>query len=307
VKIAIVGAGAMGSLFGGRLAQAGEEVTLIDVWPEGVDALCSQGLHIDDRAGASETIPVQATTDPALVEPVDLVLVFVKCYHTEAAMRNAAPLIGPETAVLSLQNGWGNAPCIGAIVGEERVMVGVTYHSATLLGPAHIQHAGQGMTYVGELSGEMSERLQRTADALHRAGFEVTATGQVLKEIWSKLALNVCTLPSSALLRFYAGQLVEHEGTLQLMRALLQETVAVANALGIALDFEERWNAITGLLQRSSGARASMLQDVENRRQTEIDVINGAIVAAGREHRIPTPHNETMLWLVRSLEETFKV
>jgi 2-dehydropantoate 2-reductase len=237
---------------------------------------------------------------------VDLVLVFVKCYHTEAAVRSAAPLIGPETAVLSLQNGWGNAPRIAGIVGEERVLVGVTYHSATLLGPAHILHAGQGMTYVGELSGEMSDRLQRMAGALRQAGFEVTATGQVLKEIWSKLALNVCTLPTSALLRFYAGQLVDHEGTMQLMRVLLRETVAVANAQAIALDFEERWTAITSLLQRSSGARASMLQDVENRRQTEIEVINGAIVSAGRQHGIPTPYNEAMLWLVRSLEETFQ-
>jgi 2-dehydropantoate 2-reductase len=119
------------------------------------------------------------------------------------------------------------------------------------------------------------------------------------------LALNVCTLPTSALLRFYAGQLIQHEGTLALMRVLLQEAVAVANAQGIDLNFDERWINITGLLERATGAKASMLQDVENRRRTEIDVINGAIVEAGRRLNIPTPYNETMVWLVKALEETF--
>src|SRR4051794_28163967 len=123
MRIAVVGAGAMGSIFGGLLAQAGEEVTLIDVWREAVEAINSQGLRVEEKSGETRTIRVRATTDPADVGPVDLVLVFVKCYHTEDAMRRAAPLLGPETAVLSLQNGWGNAPRIAAIVGGVRVLV----------------------------------------------------------------------------------------------------------------------------------------------------------------------------------------
>jgi 2-dehydropantoate 2-reductase len=126
-----------------------------------------------------------------------------------------------------------------------------------------------------------------------------------MKEIWSKLALNVCTLPTSALLRFYAGQLVEHEGTLALMRGLLAEVVAVANAQGIPLEFDERWETITGLLHRAARAKSSMLQDVEKQQQTEIEVVNGAITAAGERLGIPTPYNNTMVWMVRSLEATF--
>jgi 2-dehydropantoate 2-reductase len=305
MKIAVVGAGAMGSVFGGMLAQGGQEVTLIDVWRESVEAINAHGLRVEDRAGEVRTARVPATTDPADVGPVDLVLVFVKCYHTEEAVRRAAPLLGPGTAVLSLQNGWGNAPRIDAIVGAERVLVGVTYHSATVLGPGRVQHAGRGMTFVGELDGSMSDRLRRLAEAFSAAGIEVTTTPEVIREIWSKLALNVCTLPTSALLRFYAGQLIEHEGTLNLMRGLLREAVAVARAQEIALDEEERWTAITGLLQRASGAKASMLQDVEKGNRTEIDVVNGAIVDAGRRLGIPTPYNDAMLWLVRSLEETY--
>jgi 2-dehydropantoate 2-reductase len=135
----------------------------------------------------------------------------------------------------------------------------------------------------------------------------MTVTDDVLKAIWSKLALNVCTLPTSALLRFYAGQLIQHTGTLELMQALLREVMSVANAQNIALEFDERWEAITGLLSRASGAKASMLQDVENRRRTEIDVINGAIVEAGQRLNIPTPYNQALVWLVKALEETFAV
>lgn len=305
MKIAVLGAGAMGSLFGGLLARAGQEVTLVDVWQEGVDAVNRAGLRIEDKAGELRTVQLPATTDPAGVGPVDLLLVFVKCYHTEAAVRGAAPMIGPGTSVLSLQNGWGNASRIAGIVGEERVLVGVTYHSATMVGPGHVHQAGVGMTFMGELDGRESERLSRIAAVFNSAGIETTPSAAVMTEIWSKLALNVCTLPASALLRFRAHEMVEHDGTLALMRALLGEAVAVAQAQGIPLEFDERWEAITGLLRRAVGGRSSMLQDVEKRRQTEIDVVNGAIVAAGRRLGIPTPHNETMVWLVQSLEETF--
>lgn len=306
MKIAVIGgAGAMGAVFGGRLARAGLEVTLLDVSRPAVEAINAGGLRLADKAGETQTIPVRATTDPAETGPVDLVLVFVKCYHTEAAIRSAAPLLGPQTAVLSLQNGWGNAPRIADIVGEARVLIGVTYNSATVLAPGRVQQAGQGATFIGELDGRPSERLERIAAAFTAAGLETTPRDDVLQVIWSKLALNVCTLPNSALLRFYAGQLIEHEPMLGLMRALLREVVAVANAQDIPLDFDERWEAITGLLARASGAKASMLQDVENSRRTEIDVINGAIVEAGQRLEIATPYNQAMVWLIRSLEETF--
>ena len=306
MKVAVLGgAGAMGCVIGGKLADAGADVTLVDVAREAVDQINGDGLRIEEKTGASHLIRVPATTEPASVGPVDLVIVFTKNYHTEAAVRSAAPLLGEQTAVLSLQNGWGNAPRIAAIVGEERVLTGVTYHSATVVGPGHVLHAGQGMTFIGELDGHISERLLRIADTFRAAGLEVTPTETVRTEIWSKLALNVCTLPTSALLRFYAGQLIEHEAMLDLMRALLRETVAVAQAQGINLDVDERWNAITGLLARAAKGKSSMLQDVERGRRTEIDVINGAVVEAGQRFNIPTPHNQTMVWLIKTLEATF--
>jgi 2-dehydropantoate 2-reductase len=307
MKIAVLGGGgAMGGLFGGLLAAAGEQVTLIDVWPEAVEAINANGLRVDNKSGEPRTIRVRAVTEPAEVGPVDLVLVFVKCYHTEAALRRAGPLLNAQTAVLTLQNGWGNAGRIAAIVGDDRVLVGLTYHSATVLGPGHIHHTNQGMTVMGELEGQTSERLQQISAALRAAGLEVTLTDKVLTEVWSKLALNCCSLPTAALLRFTAGQLVEHDGMLNLMRGLLGEVVAVANRQGIALSYDERWEAITSLLKRAGGGKPSMLQDVERRRRTEIDVVNGAIVEAGRRLGCPTPYNEAVVWLIRSLEATFE-
>jgi 2-dehydropantoate 2-reductase len=306
MDIAILGGGgAMGGLIGGSLQEAGNNVTLVDVSREAVDTINTKGLTIEQKSGESRNIKVRASSDPSSLGTMDYIINFVKCYHTENAVHSARPMIGDKTTVLTLQNGWGNAPKIANIVGEEKVLVGVSYHSATLAEPGKVLHTGKGMTYVGELNGQPSERLKKITDALASSGLDVTPTGNVLKVVWSKLALNACTLPTSALLRFYAHQLVEHEGTLELMRCILREVVAVAHAQNIEMDDDERWEAITNLLKKAVGGKASMLQDVEKSRRTEIDVINGAIVEAGKRASIPTPYNTTMVYMVKSLEETF--
>ncbi len=303
MRIAVLGGGgAMGGMFGAWLARAGQDVILIDVSKPAVEAINRDGLTIEEKDGSLATVRVEATDRPAEIAPVDLILTFVKCYHTEAAIRGAMPMVGAGTVVLSLQNGWGNADRIAAVAGRERVIVGLTYHSGTLVAPGHVKHPGAGMTHIGELDGRLSDRLAEAAGVLRDAGIEVTASTAILDEIWKKLALNVCTLPTAALLGFFANELNEFEGTRSIMRALLAETAAVARAQGIRLDEEERWAAITGLLDRAVGARGSMVQDVDARRPTEIDVINGAIVSAGRRHGIATPVNDTMVGLISSLQ-----
>ncbi len=305
MRIAVLGGGgAMGGLFGGWLAAAGQDVTLVDV-SAAVDAINADGLTIEEKDGGVRVVRVPATRDPASVGVVDLIVTFTKCYHTPAAVTAAAPMIGPTTTVLSLQNGWGNAPRIAAVVGEGRVLAGLTYHSATLLAPGRVRHPASGPTHIGELDGRMSDRLEAVAGALTVAGFETHATPRVLDEVWKKLALNVCTLPTGALLRMTADALGRHDGTLALQQALLRELVAVAQAQGIAIDYDERWAAIAGVLQRAVGVRGSMLQDAEAARPTEIDVINGAIVEAGARLGIPTPYNQAMVWLVTAMQEGY--
>lgn len=306
MKIAILGGGgAMGGLFGGYLARAGNDVTLIDVSRTAIAAINDNQLTIEEKDGSQPSFGVRASDDPKSVGPVDLIVNFVKCYHTEAAVKSAAPMIGADTAVLSLQNGWGNAPRIASIVGEDRVLVGLTYHSATLLAPGKVKHPGVGMTYIGELGGKPSTRLEAVAETFRGASFDVTVSDRILDEVWKKLALNACTLPTAALLRFFAHELVAFEPAKLEMAAILREVVDVANAQGIALDYNERWGAITGLLGKAIGAKASMLQDVEANRQTEIEVINGAIVEAGKRVGVATPHNQAMVWMVQAAEQHY--
>jgi 2-dehydropantoate 2-reductase len=307
MRIAILGAGAMGSAIGALLHKAGNEITLIDVARPTIDAVQSRGLVVQNKAGEQETVRVAITDQPAHVGVVDLLLVFVKCYHTETAVKNALPVIGPNTTVLSLQNGWGNGPRIAGIIGPERVVLGVCYHSATVLAPGHVLHAGQGKTFMGEVDGSESPRLQQIAKTFNAAGIAVEPSGQVLQEIWSKLALNVATLPTSSTVRITADHLLDAPEMQDLMKALLREVVSVANAQNIPLDFNERWEAITGLLRKlAPNTKGSMLQDVEARRQTEIDVMCGAIIEGGAKAGIPTPYNRAMIGLIKGLEATFR-
>lgn len=307
MKLAILGgAGASGSVLGALLAKAGVDVTLVDVAQAAVAAIQRDGLRVDWKAGGSEAVPVAATTRAGAVGVVDALVVLVKCYDTQAAVVEAAPMIGPDTAVLTLQNGWGNADVIGRIVGPERVLAGITYDSATLLAPGHVRQTGVGRSFLGELDGTLSPRALQLEHVFRSAGMDAVASGRIVAEIWAKLALNCCTLSTAAILRFYTHQLTQHDGVRDLMAALLQEAIAVARGQGVALSYDERWAAIDALAGRAVGGKPSMLQDVENRRPTEIDVVNGAVVEAGRRLGIATPYNQAMVWLVKSLEATFE-
>ena len=303
MRIAILGgAGAMGGIFGAYLKRAGHDVHLIDVARPAIEAINRDGLVVEEKDGSAPIFHLQATDAPETVGAVDLIVNFVKCYHTQAAVTAAMPMMGPATAILSLQNGWGNVDRIAAIAGRDRVLVGLTYHGGTLLGPGRVKHPGSGMTYLGELSGEHTPRLVAVEAALISAGFDTTVSAHILDEVWKKLALNCCTLPTSALLRFFAHELVGFPAARDAMALILAEVVAVAKASGIALDYDERLSAITGLLERAIGGKASMLQDVEAGRQTEIEVINGAIAAAGRVTGVPTPVNDMMVAMVTALQ-----
>jgi 2-dehydropantoate 2-reductase len=308
MKIAILGAGAMGSAIGAQLARAGNDPTLIDIRPDVVEAIQRHGLKIQNKAGEIRAQPIRAVTSPAQATgPVDLLLVFVKCYHTVEAVTAAQCLLGLESVVLSLQNGWGNGPGIAAIVGPARVVLGVCYHSATVLGPGHVLHAGQGKTYLGELDGTMTSRVGAIAQVFQKAGIDAEPSARVLQEIWSKLALNVATLPTQSTIRLTAEKLPNTPEMRDLMRALLHEVVAVAQAQAIPLDFTERWNAILDLLGRlAPNTKGSMLQDVENGRRTEIDVMCGAVAEAGQRLSVATPYNNAMLWLVKALEANYQ-
>jgi 2-dehydropantoate 2-reductase len=300
MKIAVVGAGAMGSIFGARFHQAGHETVLVDVVQPLVDTINAEGVTV--VRGDDETVTrVPATTDPAAVGPVDIVVFFTKCYHTSSAAESARPLVGPDTAVASLQNGWGNGDVLAAAYPPGQVVLGVTYNSGLLQGPGRVLHPAEQPTLVGSFS-DGGDGAARLAEALESAGLAATVASPVRPEIWKKLILNAASLPASALTGMTAGALGTSQDMLDLVSETTREAVAVAQALGYDIDFEERIGTILGLVEKAGPTKASMLQDVEAGRRTEIDVINGAVVRAAEEVGVPVPINRTLMQLIKGWE-----
>ena len=306
MKITIAGgAGAMGSIFGGRLFQGGHDVLLYDVAENAVRKINEDGLRIVDKNNEVQVIPVKASINAADSQNSDVVIIFTKCFHTEVAVKSLRPYLNKSTQILSLQNGWGNAQTISAITGADNLLIGVNYISGTLLEPGYVKQAGNPIAFIGRWSKPVDEVTARLSEMFTRCGIHTTMSNDVISEIWKKLALNVATLPTSALLRLQAHLLVAYEPMVQLMGALVMETIAVARAQNIQLDYEERINTIVNLLKNATGGKSSMLQDVEAGRKTEIEVINGAIVKAGEQYGIATPFNQSMVLLIKSLEQSY--
>jgi 2-dehydropantoate 2-reductase len=301
VKIAVVGAGAMGSIFGARFADAGHQAVLVDVATPLVDKINADGVTVV-RGDDEMVTHVPATADPAGVGEADLVVFCVKCYHTAAAARMARPLVGPDTVVASLQNGWGNGDVLAEVFPPEQLAVGVTYNSGTVLDVGRVAHPGVGPTVIGPFAGEDGAGAGRVAQALRDGGLEASVVSPVRPEIWKKLILNAATLPTAALTGMPAGELTAHDPMHELVSAVARESVAVAQALGYAISEQERIDAIHALLTRAGPSKASMLQDFEAGRRTEIDVINGAVVRAGDETGTPVPLNRALVQLVRGWE-----
>lgn len=300
MKIAVVGAGAMGSIFGARFHQAGHDTVLVDVAQPLVDAINADGVTV--IRGDEETVTrVAATTDPSSVGQVDIVVFFTKCYHTQSAAEGARPLVGPNTVVASLQNGWGNGDVLAAAYPPEQVVVGVTYNSGLVHGLARVVHPAEQPTLVGSFT-DGGEGATRLAEVLASTGLEATVASPVRPEIWKKLILNAATLPASALTGMHAGALGVCEDTRALVGDTTREAVAVAQSLGYDIDYDERITTILALLEKAGPSKASMLQDVEAGRRTEIDVINGAIVRAADDVGVDVPINRSLMRMIKGWE-----
>lgn len=307
MKLAVIGAGAMGGTLAAEAAAAGQDVTVVDVSLEIVERIRHDGLLVETPEGRLRST-VAATTEAKEVGPVDVVVIFVKAQHTRAAGESARSLLGAETVVVTLQNGWGNADVLAEILPADRLVAGVTYNSCTMLSPGRLQHSGRGPTVVGPflVDGDIGP-ARRTAQLLTEAGWAARATGSARVEIWKKLVLNAATLPTAALTRLPAGAVGEHSSLLELVDELARETVRVANAMSLDIDVDERVKQIHTVLAKAGPGKASMLQDVEGRRPTEISTINGAVVAAGERLGVPIPLNRAMVALVSGLEQGWQL
>jgi len=306
MTVGVIGAGAMGSLFGGRLAQAGMDVVLFDINETHVAAIHEEGLKIEEMAtGSTEVCRPRATTRGEELREADYLLVFVKSAATESVAARFAALAGPNTVAVTLQNGLGNEGILKSHFGAARTAAGVTAQGATFVGPGHIRHAGRGPTHLC-MSDRHNERLAPLVEGFNRAGLESHVEDNIDNLIWSKLVINVGINALTALVGVHNGQLLDSEHTLALMEELVGEAVAVARALGVTLTYENPLQRVREVAEKTGKNRSSMLQDFDNRRGTEIDFINGAVVREAQSLGIPAPVNLTVTRLVKAVEARFR-
>lgn len=306
MKITIVGAGAMGSLFGGLIAESGNEVYLLDIWKEHVDTINKNGLWIEGLSG-DRFIKIKAVTEPKEIGGTsDLIIIFVKSYHTESAAKNISLLVGENTSILTLQNGLGNFEILSNIFGSEKVIAGTTSCGATILGPGRVRHAGIGTTTIGELNGKITARTEKIARVLTQAGIETGVSDNVLGLIWTKLLINVGINALGVLIRVKNGELIKGKYSLKLQRELVEEAFEVAKRKGVKLIHQDIVKEVALICEKTNGNINSMLQDVLKKRKTEIDFINGAIVREGEKFNISTPLNQVITNLIKAVEEAYQ-
>ncbi len=304
MRVAIVGCGAVGSLFAANLAQLDDvEVWAFDLDREHVAAINEHGLRL---SGAGEVVgKVRATTDAAELPPSDFGIVATKCMHTAAAIEATAPAFAGG-AVCSVQNGVGNEEVLAQHV--ERVIRGTTFPAGRIVAPGHVQWDVKGDTTIGpfEPSPAAMADIERLADACTRGGMPTQAVEDARGPQWRKLIFNAATNPIGALTGLTHGRVVEDAGLRRLVSGLVDEGKAVAAVQGIELDADPE--ELIDHAARPDVAydhKASMLQDVEARRLTEIDYLNGGVARFGREQGIPTPLNDAVTALIKGLEASW--
>jgi 2-dehydropantoate 2-reductase len=306
MKIAIVGAGAMGSLFGALLAEGGHEVWLFDIWQDHINAVKQNGLTVE-REGKTRKVRLNAASDRRQIGESELVLIFVKSTQTQSAAESAALLAGSNGRVMTLQNGMGNAEIIAEHTPPNRILAGTTAHGATMLKAGSIRHAGAGPTTIGMWAdGEKEFQIARQiADQFTQAGIESAAVEAVRPVIWDKLLVNVGINAITALTGIKNGQILDLEVTRELSRAAVEEAASVASAQGI----EIRKDPVAHVFQVAAATavnRSSMGQDVDRRRQSEIKAINGFVVREAESMGIAAPVNRTLTALVETMEAHYR-
>jgi 2-dehydropantoate 2-reductase len=299
----MIGAGAMGSLFGGLLTRAGEEVWLVGNRKDQIDEICSVGLTFEEK-GELQVIPMNATSDVTSVGKADLVIFFVKTYDTETAVSDALVLEKEDTTFLTLQNGLGNEEAICRKIDRKKVMLGVTGHGATLIRLGHIRHAGWGKTLIGELDHRITDRVTRIKQMFCDAGIETEASSNIHDQVWGKLLVNVGINALTALTGFKNGQLLDYPETVRLMEKLVMEALEVARRKGVHLE-EDPVEKVRKAIEATKENRSSMGQDFDRRQKTEIDAINGAVVREAQPLGIPVPFNQAVTDLVKAIEKSF--
>jgi len=303
MRIAMLGAGAMGSVFGSLLVKAGFDVIFLDIWQEHIAKLQKEGLRVRDASGKEELIPVRAFSSPEGLKPVDIVFLMVKAYDTETALSQWKVLFGEKTLVLTMQNGLGNVERIAHHIPMERIIPGVTSRGAYVIGPGAVNNSGHAETVLGVVHPSQRQDSQRLAEMFTRAGVEVKYDEDLNSLIWGKLLMNVAINPVGALTGMLNVEAVSYPSTLRLQELAMKEGMEVGKAKGIQFRYADPVKKLKEIVSGAPMNRCSMLQDLDRKKRTEIDYINGAVVELGRQLNIPTPINEALTSLIKGREK----
>ncbi len=306
MKIVIIGAGAMGSVYAGLLADAGNEVWAIDLWQAHLDAIEAQGLRVEGASGDRVVRQLKVSTEAADAGPCDLVIIATKASGVEAAARSIGPLLQDHTLVLTIQNGLGAGERIARHMPTGNVLLGVAGgFGASVKGPGHVHHNGMELIRIGELEGGLSERVERVAQVWRDAGFNVKSFADINQLVWEKFVCNVTFSAPCTVFGRTVGEMMADPEAWKICRGCALEAYAAGRAKGVAFSFDDAEAYVTAFGGKMPEARPSMLLDHLAGRRSEIDAINGMVPVVASEVGTAAPYNEVVTAIVRSREAAF--
>jgi 2-dehydropantoate 2-reductase len=300
MNIVVMGAGAIGSLFGALLSKK-NNVTLIGRTLH-VTTMRKNGLKIEGKTQLNTNISAEDSIDKLHFTP-DFLILTVKAYNTEEAMNQAKQIIGKDTIVLSLQNGLGNIEKIQKNVSNSSIIAGITTHGALFNEPGIIKHTGKGSTVLGELNGKSSKKLECIVDLFNEAGIETTISHNIVKELWIKAIVNSSINPLTTFFQCKNGYLLENPILKNIVEKICKESTSVANKEGMQLSIEKMYDKTKQVIQDTAENYSSMLQSIRKGKKTEIDSINGRIAEIGRKYGMEPLMNEMLIYSIKSISE----
>ena len=304
-RVAIIGTGAMGSVYAALMADAGHEVWAVDQWAEHVAAMRERGLRVEGASG-DRTVRLNATADAAEVGEADLVIIATKLDGVRAAAEAAKPLLKPDTGVLSIQNGLGGPDRAAEVLGPERVSIGVVGgFGASMKGPGHAHHNGMEFVRIGEYRGGLTDRTERIAEIWRSSGFQVLTFDDIHRMVWEKLICNCAYSGPCAITGLTVGGVMENEDAAAISAGCALEAWEVAQAKGIPVEIDDPVAYVRAFGKKIPNSRPSMAQDHAAGRKSEIDAINGAIPREAAEFRLSVPTNAFVVRVMRARESAF--
>ena len=304
MKIAVLGAGAMGSLFSGYLSRH-NDVSVIDVNPTMVEAINKNGVRIREKDGSTTLGHPKAYVNASELGTQDLVIVFVKAMFTISALEGNKNLIGPKTYLMTLQNGAGHESKLLKFADRQHVIIGSTQHNSSVIEPGYVNHGGSGVSSIGLLDGGC-EVIQPIAENLTACGFECHTEENVQKQVWKKMFTNTAASSLTGLFQVPLGFIHTDPNANFLMRQLCTEAVTVANSLGLGFDLDEVTRDVDAVCINAPHGYTSIYADIRDGHRSEVDTISGSVVEAAHDQGISVPYHEFVVKAIHALENKKK-